>query len=153
MTSLERLRTSANDLSGRTGRIGHKGLASSFYNERNEDIASVLTRTLLETNQVIPDFLESYVPEGDARKNLKFEADSDWEGSDAGGADGADGGGGGAWGGGDGGAEGAENTAWGGGATESAAPAANAWGGGSGNATDAAPANDAWGGGGAQFSW
>jgi ATP-dependent RNA helicase DDX3X len=66
-------------LLGRTGRIGHRGLASSFYTERDEPIASVLTRTLLETNQEIPDFLESYQPEGEARNKLKFEADSDFE--------------------------------------------------------------------------
>lgn len=77
---------------GRTGRIGHRGLASSFYTDRDELIASVLTRTLLETNQTIPDFLEPYVPEGDARTNLKFEADSDFEDdadadADAGGGD------------------------------------------------------------------
>ncbi len=75
---------------GRTGRIGHRGLASSFYNDRDEPIASVLTRTLLETDQEIPDFLQSYVPEGASATNLKFEADSDFEedvgaGGDAGG--------------------------------------------------------------------
>ena len=64
-------------LAGRTGRIGHRGLASSFYTDRDESIASVLTRTLLETEQQVPDFLESYRPE-DAEK-LKFEADSDFE--------------------------------------------------------------------------
>ncbi len=61
---------------GRTGRIGHRGLATSFYNDRDENIASVLTRTLLETNQHVPDFLEPYKPEG---SKLKFEADSDFE--------------------------------------------------------------------------
>ncbi|KIH91517.1 ATP-dependent RNA helicase [Sporothrix brasiliensis 5110] len=64
---------------GRTGRIGHRGLATSFYTDRDEPIASVLTRTLLETKQEIPDFLEMYIPEGEARENLKFEADSDFE--------------------------------------------------------------------------
>lgn len=33
----------------------------------------------METNQEIPDFLQSYIPEGDAATNLKFEADSDFE--------------------------------------------------------------------------
>ncbi|KAK3335726.1 P-loop containing nucleoside triphosphate hydrolase protein [Cercophora scortea] len=81
---------------GRTGRIGHRGLATSFYTERDEPIASVLTRTLLETNQEVPDFLQEYIPEGDARVNLKFEEDSDFEdGDDAGGGDA----GGDAWGG------------------------------------------------------
>ena len=38
-----------------------------------------MTRTLLETKQDIPDFLEPYKPEGAALENLKFEADSDFE--------------------------------------------------------------------------
>ena len=71
---------------GRTGRIGHRGLATSFYCERDEPIASVLTRTLLETKQDVPDFLEQYIPEGDARTNLKFEADSDFDENDVAGA-------------------------------------------------------------------
>jgi ATP-dependent RNA helicase DDX3X len=78
-------------ITGRTGRIGHRGLATSFYTDRDEPIASVLTRTLLETNQEIPDFLEPYVPEGDARVNLKFEADSDFEEDAADGAEDATG--------------------------------------------------------------
>jgi ATP-dependent RNA helicase DDX3X len=94
--------------SGRTGRIGFKGIASSFYNEKDEGLASVLTRTLLETKQEIPDFLEQYRPEGDAATKLVFEEDSDFEdaageeeGGDAWGADGdddAEDGGGGGWG-------------------------------------------------------
>ncbi|KAK3311350.1 P-loop containing nucleoside triphosphate hydrolase protein [Chaetomium strumarium] len=85
---------------GRTGRIGHRGLATSFYTDRDEPIASVLTRTLIETNQEVPEFLQSYVPEGAAPGNLKFEADSDFEDETAG-ADGGDAGGGGGWGAGD----------------------------------------------------
>ncbi|CAK7268252.1 hypothetical protein SEPCBS57363_003001 [Sporothrix epigloea] len=64
---------------GRTGRIGHRGLATSFYTDRDEPLASVLTRTLLETKQEVPDFLETYMPQGDALETLKFEADSDYE--------------------------------------------------------------------------
>ena len=48
---------------GRTGRAGHRGLATSFFTDRDEQIASVLTRTLLETNQEIPDFLSHHVPQ------------------------------------------------------------------------------------------
>ncbi|KAN0106257.1 DEAD domain containing protein [Hyaloscypha variabilis] len=69
---------------GRTGRIGNLGLATSFYNDRDSDLAETLVKTLLETHQVIPDFLEQYIPEGftaegsgDVEK-LKFEADSDY---------------------------------------------------------------------------
>lgn len=49
---------------GRTGRIGHKGHATSFYNERNEDLAPFLVNILLETEQPVPDFLEGFKPEG-----------------------------------------------------------------------------------------
>lgn len=64
-------------LSGRTGRIGNLGLATSFYNDRNEDIGEELTKILLETTQEVPDFLQQYMPaEGSA---LKFLADSDDE--------------------------------------------------------------------------
>lgn len=48
---------------GRTGRIGNVGLATSFYNDRNEELAQDLVNILLETNQPIPDFLEQYKPE------------------------------------------------------------------------------------------
>ncbi|CAM1501746.1 Fc.00g037300.m01.CDS01 [Cosmosporella sp. VM-42] len=76
---------------GRTGRIGNRGLATSFYGERDEPIGSVLTRTLLETKQEIPDFLQEYVPEGEALESLKFEADSDFDPDDIGGANDAGG--------------------------------------------------------------
>ena len=62
---------------GRTARIGNVGLATSFYNERNEDIADDLVRLLLETKQEIPDFLESYKPED--TENLQFNDDTDDE--------------------------------------------------------------------------
>lgn len=46
---------------GRTARIGHKGLAISFFNnDKNADIAADLTATLMEQNQTIPDFLEEH---------------------------------------------------------------------------------------------
>lgn len=48
---------------GRTGRIGHKGHATSFYNERNEDLAPFLVNILLESDQAVPDFLEGFKPE------------------------------------------------------------------------------------------
>jgi ATP-dependent RNA helicase DDX3X len=69
--------------SGRTGRIGNLGLATSFYNERDEDLGPSLTKTLLETKQVVPDFLEQFLPEGFTPDGsgdvalLKFDADSD----------------------------------------------------------------------------
>lgn len=69
-------------------------------------MASVLTRTLLETKQEVPEFLQSYIPEGEAREKLKFEADSDWEEEMGGGEGGAD-----AWG--DGAAANPPGDAWG----------------------------------------
>lgn len=65
---------------GRTARIGNIGMATSFYNEKNEDIAEALTKLLVETNQIIPEFLEGYKPE-DAEK-IDFDDDSDKEGED-----------------------------------------------------------------------
>ncbi|KAI9767346.1 MAG: hypothetical protein M1840_005755 [Geoglossum simile] len=49
---------------GRTARIGNIGIATSFFNDRNSDIAGVLTKFLLENEQDIPDFLNQYRPEG-----------------------------------------------------------------------------------------
>ncbi|UNI24180.1 RNA helicase [Purpureocillium takamizusanense] len=99
---------------GRTGRIGHRGLATSFFSERDEPMASVLTRTLLETKQDIPEFLQMYVPDGPDAEKPKFETDSDFDAEDiaARGQEGGDEGGGDTWGGGD------------------AATASNAWAGG-----------------------
>lgn len=69
------------------------GLATSFYNDRDVDLAENLTKTLLETHQVVPDFLQQYVPDGftaDGKgdiKTLKFEADSDYGDGDGNGDD------------------------------------------------------------------
>lgn len=48
---------------GRTGRIGHQGKATSFYNDRNEDMGEALVNLLIETDQPIPDFLAHLKPE------------------------------------------------------------------------------------------
>ena len=66
---------------GRTARIGNVGMATSFYNDKNEDIAEALTKLLTETNQVVPDFLESYKPENEEK--ITFDDDTDDEGDDA----------------------------------------------------------------------
>lgn len=63
---------------GRTARIGNVGMATSFYNDKNEDIAEALTKLLVETNQNVPDFLEGYKPE--SADNIDFDDDSDKEG-------------------------------------------------------------------------
>ena len=66
---------------GRTGRIGHRGVATSMYTDRDESIASDLTRILMETKQEIPEFLAMYRPE-DA-ENLDFDDDSDEDDTNA----------------------------------------------------------------------
>ncbi|KAI9003609.1 P-loop containing nucleoside triphosphate hydrolase protein [Gaertneriomyces semiglobifer] len=45
---------------GRTARVGNTGKATSFYNERNVDLAPELVRCLMQTNQEVPDFLEQF---------------------------------------------------------------------------------------------
>ena len=65
---------------GRTARIGNVGMATSFYNDRNEDIAEALTKLLLETKQEVPDFLDGYKPEN--VEDLQFDDDTDNEGED-----------------------------------------------------------------------
>ncbi|KAK1717562.1 DEAD/DEAH box helicase [Colletotrichum lupini] len=69
---------------GRTGRMGQRGIATSFYTDRDEPMASVLVRTLLETKQEIPDFLEAFKPTGKGLENLKFETESDFDPEEAG---------------------------------------------------------------------
>lgn len=120
-------------------------MATSFFSERDEPLGSVLTRTLLETDQEIPEFLQQYVPEGDARANLKFEADSDFDPNDYAGAGDA---GGDAWGAGDGDDTGGGD-AWGGdgGGDTGDTGGGDAWSRGGGDAWGAAPAPvavDAW---------
>lgn len=71
---------------GRTARIGHQGLATSFYNDKNDDIAQDLVNHLVENDCAVPDFLQQYVPEDG---NLHFDDNS--EDDDAGEAnDGSD---------------------------------------------------------------
>lgn len=108
---------------GRTARIGNEGLATSFYNDRDETMADFLVKTLLECNQPVPDFLQDRVPEDAAA--LDFNDDSGAEEEEAG----ATNGGGDAWGGGNG-------DAWGSGVdAPAAAPVAEAgWGGDDGGA-------------------
>lgn len=48
---------------GRTGRVGNLGLATSFFNEKNRNIASDLNELLVEAKQQIPGFLESLCKE------------------------------------------------------------------------------------------
>ncbi|KAL8941906.1 MAG: hypothetical protein Q9216_001979 [Gyalolechia sp. 2 TL-2023] len=72
---------------GRTARIGNVGLATSFYNDKDEGISEDLVKLLLETDQPIPDFLEDFKPAGD----LEFQDDSAEEEEDDAGAGAAEG--------------------------------------------------------------
>ena len=62
---------------GRTARIGHEGLATSFYNERNEDIAQELVNVLVECECEVPDFLSHLKPEEGGA--IQFDDDTDDE--------------------------------------------------------------------------
>ena len=48
---------------GRTARIGHQGLATSLYNERNEDMGQDLVNILAECDCAVPEFLQHLTPE------------------------------------------------------------------------------------------
>ncbi|KAF2271006.1 P-loop containing nucleoside triphosphate hydrolase protein [Lojkania enalia] len=62
---------------GRTARIGNEGKATSFFNDRNEDIAPDLCKILAETKQEIPEFLQSFAPEDP--KNIQWHDNTDDE--------------------------------------------------------------------------
>jgi len=62
---------------GRTARIGNKGQATSFFNDRDIPIAEALTKILIESGQVVEDFLERYKPE---TTQLDWDDDTDNEG-------------------------------------------------------------------------
>jgi len=109
---------------GRTARIGNDGLATSFFNERNDDIAEDLVKVLVESKQEVPEFLEQYKP-ADAEA---IDFDDDSEGEDESGANADD-----PWG------AAPEGDAWG----ASDTPADDAWG--APAAKEAEPAADAWG--------
>ncbi|KAK0802801.1 hypothetical protein LTR59_004903 [Friedmanniomyces endolithicus] len=74
---------------GRTGRIGHQGFATSFYNDRNEDLAQDLVNLLIESQCEVPDFLAHLKPEEGAK--IDFDDDSDEEGEAEAGAAGSGG--------------------------------------------------------------
>ncbi|VDN42594.1 unnamed protein product [Gongylonema pulchrum] len=43
---------------GRTGRVGNVGLATSFFNDKNRNIARDLAELVVEANQELPEWLE-----------------------------------------------------------------------------------------------
>lgn len=63
--------------------MGNMGQASSFYNDRNEDIAPALVNVLLENNQEVPEWLQKYKDESG---KAVFDDDTSEPGDDAGGA-------------------------------------------------------------------
>ncbi|KAK8234313.1 putative DEAD/DEAH box RNA helicase [Phyllosticta capitalensis] len=70
---------------GRTARIGHKGMATTFFTERDSDLEDDLAKLLTEHGQEVPDFLDHAKPaEGE---EIDWDDKSDEEdapGSDAG---------------------------------------------------------------------
>ncbi|KAK5136145.1 hypothetical protein LTR08_003982 [Meristemomyces frigidus] len=62
---------------GRTARIGHQGLATSFYNEKNDDIAQDLVNVLVECECEVPEFLAHLKPQDG--ETLQFDDDTDEE--------------------------------------------------------------------------
>ncbi|MCJ1473462.1 hypothetical protein MMC13_002113 [Lambiella insularis] len=71
---------------GRTARIGNDGVATSFYNDRNDELGEDLVKILTESKQQVPEFLEQYKPEDP--NNIDFGDDSDEEGADGDAGDG-----------------------------------------------------------------
>lgn len=53
---------------GRTGRVGNLGLATSFFNEKNRNVAREMVDLLAEANQDVPNWLESIAY--DSRSNF-----------------------------------------------------------------------------------
>ncbi|KAI9662123.1 MAG: hypothetical protein M1831_002819 [Alyxoria varia] len=104
---------------GRTARIGNMGQATSFFNERNDDIAPDLAKVMLEASHLLPESLKQYAPEDGV---LRWDEDAEEEGGSTGDLPGSGSGGG-----------------W------AADPNEGMGQGGWANATDTASNNGAWG--------
>ena len=86
---------------GRTARIGNKGNATSFFDcDRDEGIAYLLVKTLIENNNPVPEFLDQYKPAEGEEGDFDDESDDENAAADdgdagwgAGGDAGADAGG------------------------------------------------------------
>ncbi|KAI6244074.1 ATP-dependent RNA helicase DDX3Y [Aphelenchoides fujianensis] len=48
---------------GRTGRVGNVGISTSFFNDRNRNIARELTDLIVESNQELPEWLDKVANE------------------------------------------------------------------------------------------
>ena len=57
---------------GRTGRVGNKGMAISFYNEKNKVIAEDLVKEMKKAKQEIPDFLQKFNYDNLNDDNINF---------------------------------------------------------------------------------
>ncbi|CAH8483595.1 unnamed protein product [Heterobilharzia americana] len=49
---------------GRTGRVGNLGLATSFFNDKNRNLARGLVELLEEANQAVPPWLKAFTNDG-----------------------------------------------------------------------------------------
>jgi ATP-dependent RNA helicase DDX3X len=76
---------------GRTARIGNHGKATSFFNDRNDDIGEDLCKILIESKQDIPDFLGQFKPENP--ENIEWHDGTDDESDNGIGGDFGDAGG------------------------------------------------------------
>ena len=56
---------------GRTARIGHVGISTSFYSDEDAPIAHDIVKLLIETEQKIPDFLQDFKPQ--EGEELRFD--------------------------------------------------------------------------------
>ena len=54
---------------GRTGRVGNLGVATSFFNDKNRNMASDLVELITETNQELPDWLHNLAKEVSGEHN------------------------------------------------------------------------------------
>jgi ATP-dependent RNA helicase DDX3X len=59
---------------GRTGRIGNEGLATSFFNDRDREIAPDLVKLLIENGQPVSKFLAEFLP---AHYQVSWEDDEE----------------------------------------------------------------------------
>ncbi|KAF9919630.1 hypothetical protein FBU30_010724 [Linnemannia zychae] len=62
---------------GRTARAGNPGLATTFYTDRNTNVAPQLVKLLIECEQVVPDFLQEFIDEATTYENEDFIEEDD----------------------------------------------------------------------------
>jgi len=72
---------------GRTGRVGHTGLATSFFNEKNRNIARDLIDTLSDSKQEVPSWLESMGYQAQQHQAAKRAQKNRYNGGSFGGRD------------------------------------------------------------------